>query len=107
MAGVNIDVTERKRAEAALEEGRARYCALYNDNPSMYFTVDAVGTVLSVNEFGARQLGYRPAELVGRSVLEVVHEGDREGERDGWLASCAQNAGHDCYHRDAQGPPGW
>ena len=91
VAGVNIDVTERKRAEAALEEGRARYCALYNDNPSMYFTVDAVGTVLSVNEFGAQQLGYTPAELVGRSVLEVVHEGDREGARR-WLASCAQNA---------------
>ena len=92
VAGVNIDVTERKRAEAALEESRARYRALYDDNPSMYFTVDAAGTVLSVNEFGARQLGYRPAELVGRSVLEVVHEGDHEGARR-WLASCAQNAG--------------
>jgi PAS domain S-box-containing protein len=92
VAGVNIDVTERKRAEAAIEESRARYRALYDDNPSMYFTVDAAGTVLSVNEFGARQLGYRPAELVGRSVLEVVHEGDREGARR-WLASCAQNAG--------------
>ena len=52
VAGVNIDVTERKRAEAALEESRARYRALYDDNPSMYFTVDAAGTVLSVNEFG-------------------------------------------------------
>ena len=92
VAGVNIDVTERKRAEAAIEESRARYRALYDDNPSMYFTVDASGTVLSVNEFGARQLGYRPAELVGRSVLEVVHEGDHEGARR-WLASCAQNAG--------------
>jgi PAS domain S-box-containing protein len=92
VAGVNIDVTERKRAETALEESRARYRALYNDNPSMYFTVDAVGTVLSVNEFGAQQLGYTPAELVGLSVLEVIHEGDREKARR-WLASCAQNAG--------------
>jgi PAS domain S-box-containing protein len=92
VASVNIDVTERKRAEAALEEGRARYRALYDDNPSMYFTVDAVGTVLSVNEFGAQQLGHTPAELVGRSVMEVVYEGDREQARR-WLASCAEKAG--------------
>jgi PAS domain S-box-containing protein len=92
VAGVNIDVTARKRAEAALEESRARYRALYDDNPSMYFTVDAVGTVLSVNEFGAQQLGYTPAELVGQSVLEMVHKGDREEARR-WLAACAENAG--------------
>ena len=92
MAGVHIDVTERERAEAALEESRARYRALYDDNPSMYFTLDAAGTVLSVNEFGAQQLGYPPAELVGQSVLKMIHEGDREEARQ-WLASCAENAG--------------
>ena len=72
MVGVNIDATERKRAETALQESDARYRALYHDNPSMYFTVDAAGTVLSVNDFGAQQLGYTPAELVGQSV----HAGD-------------------------------
>jgi PAS domain S-box-containing protein len=87
--GVNIDMTERKWAQTALEEGEARYRALYDDNPSMYFTVDAFGAVLSVNEFGARQLGYAPAELVGRSVLQLIHEEDREAARR-HLASCAE-----------------
>ena len=91
LVGVNINMTERKRPQAALEESEARYRALYDDNPSMYFTVDASGTVLSVNEFGARQLGYTPAELVGQSVLEMIYEGDREQARR-WLASCAENA---------------
>ena len=90
IVGVNIDITERKRAQTALEESEARYRALYDDNPSMYFTVDASGTVLSVNEFGARQLGYTPAELVGQSVLQVIHEEDREAARR-HLASCAEN----------------
>src|SRR6185295_6492593 len=90
IVGVNIDVTERKRAAAALQESEARYRALYDDNPSMYFTVDAGGMVLSVNEFGARQLGYAPAELVGQSVLKVIHAEDREAALR-HLARCAGN----------------
>jgi PAS domain S-box-containing protein len=90
IVGVNIDITERKRAEASLEESEARYRALYDDNPSMYFTVDEFGTVQSVNEFGALQLGYTPAELVGQSVLQVVHEEDRDAARR-HLARCVEH----------------
>ena len=90
IVGVNIDISERKRAEAAIEESEARYRALYDDNPSMYFTVDASGTVLSVNDFGARQLGYTPAELVGQSVLRVIHEEDRNAAQR-HLASSTEN----------------
>jgi PAS domain S-box-containing protein len=89
LVGVHIDITERKRAQAALEESEARYRALHDDNPSMYFTVDASGTVLSVNEFGARQLGYTPAELIGQSVLKVIHPEDHETARQ-HLASCPE-----------------
>ena len=89
IVGVDIDITERKRTEASVEESEARYRALYDDNPSMYFTVDSSGTVLSVNEFGARQLGYTAAELVGQSVLKVIHHEDHEAARQ-HLASCTQ-----------------
>jgi PAS domain S-box-containing protein len=88
LIGVHIDITESKRAQVALEESEARYRALYDDNPSMYFTVEPSGTVLSVNRFGARQLGYTPAELVGQSVFKAMHEEDREAARR-HLASCA------------------
>jgi PAS domain S-box-containing protein len=60
---------------------------MYEDNPSMFFTVDAEGTVLSVNRFGAQQLGYSADELVGRSVLDVFYEADRNEVRD-QLARC-------------------
>jgi PAS domain S-box-containing protein len=43
----------------------------------MYFTVDPRGVILSVNRYGAGELGYHPRELIGRRVTEVVHEVDR------------------------------
>lgn len=80
--GVGEDVTDRRRTEADLRRSEERYRALYEDNPSMYFTVDEHGTVMSVNRHGAAELGYRPPELVGRSVLDVFHEEDREAVRE-------------------------
>ena len=76
--GVQTDVTQRKKAEEALMQSEERYRVLYDDNPSMYFTLDTEGTVLSVNRFGAKRLGYSPEELIGRSMLDIFHKEDRE-----------------------------
>lgn len=73
------EAAERRRTEATLRESAERYRALYEDTPSMYFTVDPAGTVLSVNSFGATQLGYTVDELVGGSVLRVFPE-DQQAE---------------------------
>lgn len=70
-----------RASEAALRESEDRYRTLYEDNPSMYFTVDPAGTVLSVNKYGAQCLGYGVSELVGESVTQVFHPEDRESAR--------------------------
>ncbi len=75
LAGMAI---EQRRAVEALEKSKENYRVLYEDNPTMYFTVASDGTVLSVNQFGATQLGYTPEELVGESVLKVIYPSDRE-----------------------------
>ena len=54
----------------------------------MYFTLSAEGTVLSVNQFGASQLGYDPHELIDRSVLAVFKSEDHQTVL-GQLAVCA------------------
>ena len=89
---ITRETGERMSADIALLESEARYRALYEDNPSMYFTVDSLSTVLSVNAFGAQQLGCTTAELVGQSVLRVIHEDDRAAAKR-LLALCAQDPG--------------
>jgi hypothetical protein len=81
---------KRKQAEAELRESEERYRALYEDNPSMFFTVNPEGKVISVNPFGASQLGYRIEELVGQSVLNVFHPEDRAAVWEQFRV-CAQN----------------
>jgi len=81
IVGILRDISERKRVEDRLRESEERYRRLYEDNPAMYFTVDANGTVLSVNQFGAEQLGYTPQELIGAPVMQVVFPADREAVR--------------------------
>jgi PAS domain S-box-containing protein len=65
---------------------------VFENNPTMYFIVDASGTVLSVNPFGAEQLGYTVNELVGQSVLNVFHEADREAAQR-HVANCLELRG--------------
>jgi PAS domain S-box-containing protein len=72
------DIGERKRAQAALRASEERYRSLYDETPTMYFTLAVDGTVRSVNRFGAEKLGYQVEELIGHSVLGLFHEDDKE-----------------------------
>ncbi len=62
----------------ALRRSEAHWHAVFEHNPTMYFIVDADGIIAAVNPVGARQLGYFVGELVGRPVLEVFYQPDRE-----------------------------
>lgn len=76
--GRSIDIEERRRDLEALRCSEQQWKAVFEHNPTMYFMVDPTGTVLTVNDFGASQLGYCSEELIGRPVLEVFYQADRE-----------------------------
>ncbi len=77
LAGQLAPAIARLRAVEAIRDREERYRTLYESNPSIYLTINAVGAVLSVNRFGAEQLGYKVEELAGRPMEEIVHEKDR------------------------------
>src|SRR4030067_2006689 len=52
------EIRKREQTEEALRESESRYRSLYNENPSMFFTIDDQGKIVSVNQYGAEQLGY-------------------------------------------------
>jgi PAS domain S-box-containing protein len=86
----------RARAEQhaieVLRQREAQWKEVFEHNPVMYFMVDAAGTVLSVNTFGAAQLGYSVSELLGQSVLKVFPAEEQDAARSN-VAICLENIG--------------
>jgi PAS domain S-box-containing protein len=90
--GTVVDVTERKRAETELRDSEEQWRDVFENNPTMYFMVDASGQIMAVNPFGADQLGYGVDELVGQPVRSVIYEPDREAVQ-GHFSSCLEHLG--------------
>lgn len=62
-ATVIRDLTERKRAEAALRDSEARYRRLHESMMEAFVQVDTSGRIIDCNQSYLRMLGYTEAEL--------------------------------------------
>lgn len=60
----------------SLLELKNNYQALYDNNPTMVFDLNLQGQILSVNRFGAKQIGLNVDELHGTSILTYTHPDD-------------------------------
>jgi PAS domain S-box-containing protein len=81
-----------RRSEADLRDSEQQWREVFEHHPAMYFMVDATGTVVNVNTFGATQLGYSVADLIGKSVLQIFLEEDRKFVQQR-IAVCLENIG--------------
>ncbi len=77
VANCIAEAVERRRAEDASRASEARFRALYDDNPAMFITVNADFRIDSINQFGARQLGYAAADIIGQPIERISHHEDR------------------------------
>ena len=77
-SGVDVDITSRKHAEAALRDSEARFRRVFEQSPLGKAVAGLDFRFRSVNPALCAMLGYTEDELIGRSFLDVVHPDDRD-----------------------------
>ncbi|MEK6375087.1 MAG: EAL domain-containing protein [Acidobacteriota bacterium] len=79
--GVHNDITERRLSEQALRDSEARYRLMAENSTDLITRTSMRGMFLYVSEASRRLLGYEPAELVGASAYDIIHDEDRDEVR--------------------------
>ena len=72
LAGVGIDRSERRRAEASVQASEARYRILFDHAADGIVIADAKSYYLDANSSLCRMLGYSHGELVGLHASDLV-----------------------------------
>jgi PAS domain S-box-containing protein len=72
LIGITTDITQRKRAEEALQESEERYRTLITNQEEGIAIVDLKEYFVFTNPAGERIFGVSPGTLVGRNLAEFV-----------------------------------
>lgn len=79
MAGSISDITDRKRAEEALQQSEAKYRALIDTTQTGYVVLDQQGIVLDANQEYVRVTGQsNVSDILGKPVLDWIAPYDLE-----------------------------
>jgi PAS domain S-box-containing protein len=79
--GVVLDITDGKRAEAALRESEQRFRVTFFQAAVGITQTGLDGEWLLINDRFCEMLGYSQTELRGKNFLDLTHPDDREASR--------------------------
>ena len=71
------DITERKRTEGALRDSEAKFRSIVETTKDWVWSADRDGHLLYSNPAVLDMLGYAPAELIGKPMLQFVDPSER------------------------------
>jgi two-component system cell cycle sensor histidine kinase/response regulator CckA len=72
--GIDRDITERERVQAALARERAEAVMIFNSVPALIWYKDTHNRILRANRAAAESMGKRPEEIEGRLTEELYPE---------------------------------
>lgn len=70
--GLDVDVTERRRAEKALKESEEKYRNITENSSDGIYQVDLSGKIIYANEANAKMFGYTVEEFVGKNFSGLI-----------------------------------
>jgi len=74
-----LDISERKRTEAALKQSEERYRDLLDNASDLIQSVDPTGSFIYVNRAWKETLGYSDPEIAAMKVFDIICPDCREG----------------------------
>ena len=83
MMSVIRDISERKRAEAAVSEATAVQQAILQHAGYLMISTTEDGTILTFNPAAERMLGYMADELINKARLDLFHDPEELEDRAG------------------------
>jgi PAS domain S-box-containing protein len=75
------DVSERKRAEAAINQQIEERRRIFETSQDLILVTDTKGSFVQVSPSSMTILGYEPAEMIGHSAVEFIHPDDLDSTR--------------------------
>jgi PAS domain S-box-containing protein len=70
--GLALDISERRAAEAEMRESEERYRSVVESALDVVLTIDEGSRILFANAASERVFGWKPEELVGRSITTLM-----------------------------------
>src|SRR5256714_2565621 len=94
------DVTDRKRAQAAVIESEERYRELFENANDIIYTIDLAGNFTSLNQTGERLTGYSMAQALTMNIAQVVAPDHLENVRQNLARKLESNEASTVYETE-------